>query len=120
MRTVLVGTWIKNEMVAACESKIVAERCNNGLKEIKVRPVKPAECTTVKFQRPNLIRISDNPTAMDPYEKTTIYIQEGVKEDGVFAKRDIQEGELISYYSGNIFDRLSSQKIQENITTQED
>ncbi len=37
---------------------------------------------------------------MDPYEKSTVYIGEGVSGDGIFAKREIKSGELIVYYAG--------------------
>ena len=99
MVTVLVGKFKNGTMIAAKGSKIVRERCHNGIKEIDV--AKPNENSIIyKYQRPTRVRIGDQPRAMDPFTKKNIYIGNGKKEDGVFAKRDIAKGELIVYYSG--------------------
>ena len=37
---------------------------------------------------------------MDPYEKKNIYIGDGKKQDGVFAKRNMAKGDLVGYCSG--------------------
>ena len=109
MVTVLIGSFENGTMIAAKSSKIVEERCHNGVKEIKI--AKPKENSiTYKYQRPTRVRIGDQPRAMDPYTKKNIFIGNGLKEDGVFAKRDIAEGELIAYYSG-LFVNTSEQAL---------
>ena len=99
METVLVGRFENGTMIAAKQSRILKERCNKGIKEIKVAKPKKGR-TTFKYQRPTRLRIGDQPRVMDPYTKKTIYIGDGKKDDGVFAKRDIANGEIVMYYSG--------------------
>ena len=99
MKTVLIGRFDKRRMIAAKPSKILAERCNKGIKEIKV--AKPKEDAPIlTYSRPNRLRIGDQPRVMDPFTKKNIYIGNGTKDDGVFAKRDMQKGDLVMYYSG--------------------
>ena len=99
MKTVLAGRFQNGEMVSAKASKITAERCNKGIKEIRVTNTNEKE-PSLKYSRPNRLRIGDQPRVMDPYTKRNFYIGKGKKDNGVFAKRDIQRGELVMYYSG--------------------
>ena len=86
-------------MIAARPTKILKERCNAGVKEIKVaKPKKNAP--TYTYNRPTRLRIGDQPKVMDELDKKNTYIGEGKKEDGVFAKKDIKKGDVIMYYSG--------------------
>ena len=99
MVTVLIGKFVNGTMIASKQSKIVRERCNKGIKEIEI--AKPKENSIIyKYQRPTRVNIGDQPRVMDPYTKRNIYIGDGKKDDGVFAKRDIFKGELVAYYSG--------------------
>ena len=99
METALVGRFLRGQMIAAKQSKIVSERCNRGIKEIKTAKPKD-ETPTFRYQRPDRLRISDQPRLMDPYEKKNIYIGDGKYQDGVFARRNIFKGDLVLYYSG--------------------
>ena len=88
-------------MVVAKPTKILAERCKNGIKELKF--AKPKENTpTFKYERPTHLRPGHQPTLADPFEQRRIYIDKGVMQDGVFAKKDIKKGELICYLSGTL------------------
>ena len=99
METVLVGRFEEGQMISAKQSRIVSERCNRGIKEI--RTAKPNdEKPTFKYQRPDRLRICDQPRVMDPYERKNIYIGDGIKQDGVFTKRNISKGEVVVYVSG--------------------
>ena len=92
MVTVLIGKFVNGTMIAAKQSRIVRERCNKGIKEIKI--AKPKENAIIyKYQRPTRVNIGDQPRVMDPYTKKIFYIGDGTKDDGVFAKRDIANGE---------------------------
>ena len=102
MKTVFVGRFENGIMISAKSSKIIRERCHKGIKEIKVANPKENSVSN-RFLRPTRVRISDQPKVMDPYEKINVYIGNGRKDDGVFAKRDIAEGELVLYYSGLIW-----------------
>ena len=103
METVLVGRFENFQMIAARPSKILCERCNKGIKEIKVEPVKN-DAPILKYNfnqfpsvQSNHFGIGDQPRVMDPYAKKNIYIG---KNEGVYAKRKILRGELVMYYSG--------------------
>ena len=99
MKTVLFGQFENGTMIAAKESKVIAERCHQGMKEIRVG--KPKQNAPIfKYTRPTRTRIADQPTLMDPYTRKNIFISEGEEGDGVFAKRNISQGEVIMYYSG--------------------
>ena len=80
-----------------------AERCNRGIKEIRVAEV-ARDGPIYNFHKINAIRINDKPTLMDPYERKTVYIQDSpvATGDGAFAKRDIKSGELVCYYTGTL------------------
>ena len=99
MKTVLVGRFEKGRMIAAKESQVVKERCKKGIKEIRIARPKH-NGPTFKYQRPDRLRLGDQPRTMDPYSKKNIYIAKGEIDDGVFAKRNISKGELVLYYSG--------------------
>ena len=93
MKTVLVGEFKNGVMLEGRTSKIFAERCNDGIKEIKVAtPLR--DSPVFKFKRSTRISVGDNPTKMDMYEKKNIYIKKTKwGDDGVFAKRNIKKNE---------------------------
>ena len=88
-------------MIAAKPTKILAERCKNGIKELKFAQPKE-NAPTFKYERPTHLRPGHQPTLADPFEQRRIYIDKGVMQDGVFAKKDIKKGELICYLSGTL------------------
>ena len=106
MKNVLVGSFENGRMKEGKRSKIIAERCHLGIKEIKI--AKPKDNSAVFQTSPiSTVRIGTQPTLMDPYEKKTIYLQSagytdntGDLGDTVFAKRNIQRGEIVAYYIG--------------------
>ncbi len=40
---------------------------------------------------------------MDPLERGRVFVADGVVGDGLFAKKDLEKGDLVAYYSGTIF-----------------
>ena len=102
MRTVLVGHFRDGVMLEARPSTIVAERCNDGLKEIMISS--PNEDSPIfSFKHNNKLRVYD-PRIMDPFEKNTVYVKETEgRGDGLFARRNIDANEVVSYYSGSIW-----------------
>ena len=102
MKVALVGHFEDGVMVEGRPSHVIAERCNNGIKEIKVAKPKYG-MPTFKYDPPTRIRIGDQPRVMDPYDRKYVYIQDGKKDDGVFAKTKIFKGDLICYYSGIVW-----------------
>ena len=86
--------------------KLTLDRCNNGVKELKMAPPLKSD-VSYKYFSPTPTKICEDYTLMDPYEKKTIYLQSaGYTDDNVdlgdtvFAKRDIQRGEIVAYYIG--------------------
>ena len=65
------------------------------------------------------LRPGDQPTVADPLERKNVYIDKGVMQDGIYARRDIRNGELICYYSGVIFDATVNPIFHKNQTEQE-
>ena len=99
LKTALIGSFNDGIMTAVRQTKIIGERCNKGIKEIKL--ARPKTCSPLlRHFRPNQIRIADQPTVMDALDKRNIYIKTGEFGDSVFAKRDIPSGEIVAYYSG--------------------
>ena len=109
MKTALNGKFVKGIMKAAVPTKITSERCNNGVKEIQTSSkIRKMHMPTIfKFERPTKYSLGDQPTSEDPYESQHVKIhnieqwQQG--EKGLFAQVDIDKGQLISYYSGTIW-----------------
>ena len=99
--TVLLGNFQNGVMIAAKPTKILAERCKNGIKELKFAQPKENAPTFI-YEKPTHLRPGDQPTVADPFESKRIYIGKGVMQDGLFAKKDIRNGELICYLSGTL------------------
>ena len=99
LKTALIGSFNDGIMKAARQTKIISERCNKGIKEIKLARPKTSS-SLLRYFRPNQIRIAHQPTVMDALDKRNIYIKTGEFGDSVFAKRDIPSGEIVAYYSG--------------------
>ena len=105
-------------MIAAKPTRIAAERCYNGIKELKFyEPKKNAPI--LKYERPTNLRPGDQPLVADPFETRRIYIGKGVMQDGMFAKKDIKYGDLICYYSGMIYDPKKTPVFHSNMTVSE-
>ena len=123
MRTVLVGKFQDGVMLEGRSSIIIAERCNNGIKEIKFSTKKIIDTknpVVYRFSRNTRIRIHE-PTLMDPFEKNTVFIKTDIeKGDGLFARRDIGPGEVVAYYSGIVCTKEDNQGyIPTNLTQYE-
>ena len=116
MKTVLVGKFEDGIMLSGKPAKIVAERCNDGIKEIKLSSVQP-DVPEFKYSRPTRVNIGNQPNRMDPYEKKFVYVNTTKwGDDGLFAKKDIKKDELVSYYSGMFFDNLEMELFPDNLT----
>jgi hypothetical protein len=101
--TALIGEFVNKVMISAKPTKIVAERCKDGIKELKfAKPKKNAPI--FKYERPSRDKIGDQPIVADPFERKRVFIDKGVYQDGIFARHDIRMGELVCYYAGVIFD----------------
>lgn len=67
------------------------------------------ETAQVAYQPLTEVRFSGSPTTTDPLERRTVYVKDVPgKEEGLFARRPIEAGEQVAYYSGlvwNVTDR---------------
>ena len=115
MKLALVGHFKNGIMLEGRPSKVIAERCNKGVKEIKVAKPKYG-APSFKYDPPTRIRIGDQPRVMDPYDRKHIYIGDGKKDDGAFAKEKIFKGDLICYYSGIVWNQTELPLWTNNIT----
>ena len=101
MKTALIGTFQDGVMITGRPSMVIAERCNDGIKEIRVEEPK-SDAPIFSYQRNTRVRIHD-PIRMDPFEKRNVYVGFTDRGDvGLFAKRNIKTKELVAYYSGTI------------------
>ena len=101
MRTALIGKFENGVMVEARPTKILAERCNDGLKEILVSPPE-TNSRVFRFQRNTRVRIHQ-PKIMDLFEKNSVFVSKTAKSgEGLFARRNIETNEVVAYYSGVI------------------
>ena len=102
MKTVLTGKFEDGVLKEGRQSKIIAERCNDGIKEIRIS--KPRFKSPIfSFKRNTRLRIYQ-PTIMDPLEKNFVYVGSTENSgDGLFARKNIERNQLVSYYSGSIW-----------------
>ncbi len=118
MKTALYGEFRGNVLVEARATKVVGERCQNGLKRILVQEPRPDAPTYGPLSVGNAVRVSGNqPTLTDPYESRTVFIGDvdGVGE-GLFAKRFIPNGRTFAYYGGLIFNVSEQAVYTDNMT----
>ena len=119
MKTVLVGKFEGGIMLSGRPAKIVAERCNDGIKEIKLSAVR-SDVPNFKYSRTTRVNIGDQPNKMDPYERKVIYINTtNWGQDGLFCKKDIKQNELVSYYSGLVYNTSEMELFPNNQTEYE-
>ena len=117
MRTALIGKFDKGIMIQARPAKVMAERCKNGMKEIKISQIME-KSPTFKYSRPTRLRIGDQPQKMDPYERKLVYIKDDdFGGDGMFAKRDIDQNELVAYYGGILWNHKKLDLYTDNDTS---
>ena len=119
MKNVLVGSFENGRMKSAKSSKIIAERCHMGIKEIKI--AKPNDDSVVYKSSPiNTVRIGTQPTLMDPFEQSNVYLNLGDFGDSIFAKKSFREGDLIIYYSGLLHNKTEEPFFNYKNTTMEE
>ena len=105
-------------MVGARPTTVTKERCHRGMKEILVAKPK-ATSPILTYKPPNQIQIGDQPRITDPYDQVQIYIQSTSYGEGVFAKKKIQKGDIIAYYSGLLWNVVEQPLFTQNQTYEE-
>ena len=121
--TGLHGKFRDGEVVEARAVDIVAERCQQGVKEIKLRFNKKDETVWKRVDTNSLT--SPFARTMEPHERKAVYVgssrAEGDRQttgDGVFARRLFLPGELVTYFSG--LKTLEVEMFHDNMTEQEE
>ena len=118
METALIGWFEKGRMMNAKPSKIIGERCHQGMKEIVVAKPKENDVSS-KYLRPNHIHMGDQPKVIDPLERRNIRIRNGHMGNTVYSNKKFVFGDLIAYYSGHIWNVTDQPLLSKNKTLTE-
>ena len=119
METVLVGEFEKGTMIRSSSGRVIAARCNNGLKEIKVSVSKKLS-SLYQYMRPTKTLITKHPTLFDPLEAKNVFVsgsKEVHKEKGLFSKRSFERGDIIAYYSGTLWETTTDDILSNQFPT---
>ena len=81
--TGIQGQFLDGELVWGLAVDIIAERCNLGIKEIKVRSSKHDPEVVwrkeMNIDKPSLPHyIGQHPTVMDPFERKAVYVNQSL------------------------------------------
>ena len=121
--TGLRGSFVDGVLQNVAAVNVVAERCNNGVKELKFEHSAYEKGTIWEKEETNVTYIGKNRQVMDPYERKSVYVKESSNpsaKEGLFAKRKFVQGDIVSYYGGlklfvkdKNFDNMTSGEITE-------
>ena len=81
---------------------IIAERCLDGMKELKIEASSKSSVTWTR-EEANATYIGQHPQEMDPHEEKSVYVDQSFiprSKEGVFARRRFLPGDLVSYFGG--------------------
>ena len=101
--TGLRGTFENGVLQRAQAVDVVAERCNNGVKELKLKPSKHDKDVVWEKEETNASYIGKNPKVMDPHERKSVYVGNSTNpkaNEGIFARRQFSPGDIVSYFGG--------------------
>ena len=116
--TGLRGIFKNGVLHSAKAVDVVAERCNNGVKELKLKT--SAQSPDVRWERAVGTKYGKNPRVMDPHERKSVYVGQSTKpraNEGLFARRKFTRGDLVSYYGGER--QFLSDIVYPNMTAEE-
>lgn len=100
-KTALKGRFENGKFIRGIEAVITAERCYYGIKQIKTKYKNVDQIW--EADDPEMWSAGKTPTIMDPHERKSVFVSNSTiagADEGLFAKRDFQPGDLISYYGG--------------------
>ena len=119
LETALIGKFQNGVMKYASPAKVTSERCKNGLKEIKVSILK-STTPMYKYIKPTKHLITNKPTLQDPLEERNVFVSTSkviTAEYGLFAKKNFEVGQLLSYYSGVIWNTTEDEILPEGFSS---
>ena len=100
--TGLQGQFVDGELVAGQAVDIVAERCQNGMKQLRFVETKPYNFTWIRDET-NATYIGAHPKIIDPHEMKSVYIGNSLMlgaGEGLFARKMFLPGDMVSYFNG--------------------
>ena len=119
MMTILVGKFVNGVMKSTLSAKLIAQRCNNGLKEVKTSLPKDRS-SIFEYQRPTKNFISKQPTLEDPFELQHVFV-DNVKsmkgEKGLFAQKNVEIGQVLAYYAGILWNTTEEELLSTDFST---
>ena len=101
--TGLRGTFVRGVLHNATAVDVVAERCYEGIKEIRMKPSEYEEEVIWEKEETNVTNIGKNRKVMDPYERKSVYVTPATNplaNEALFARRKFSRGDIVSYYGG--------------------
>ena len=101
--TALLGVWSSGRMERATEARLVNIRLTGEELELEVRQTPGKEDLLYRQDISTSTTISSDPHLADPFEEKTVYVAQSGLEgagEGLFLRRDVQEGDLVSLYNG--------------------
>ena len=103
--TGLHGKFLDGEVLEARAVDVVAERCRQGIKEIRLRLNTRDDTLWRRADSESLLRSFAR--TMEPHERKSVYIgksrvegDRAVTGEGIFARRLFLPGDLVTYFSG--------------------
>ena len=118
--TGLRGYFKDGVLVAATAVDIVAERCNAGVKELRIEAAQYDSEVVWEKDETSLRYIGKNRKVMDAYERKSVYVKKStnpVAFEGLFARRNFLPGDIVSYYGGQKV--YNEEKVFDNMTLEE-
>ena len=118
--TGLRGTFVGGVLQNASAVDVVAERCNNGVKELRLKPAKYGKGVIWEKEEMVFSHFGKTRQVMDPHERKSVYIGKSTNpnaNEGLFARRKFRSNDLVSYYSGHRF--VKEENIIQNMTIKE-
>ena len=123
--TGLTGSFDNGVLEAATAVEIIGERCNDGVKELKLSIDKETNIVW-KNSGMGLYNYGNQPQTMDPHEKKSVYVKRSSNpraHEGLFARRKIRKGQLVSFYGGErlflkdiVAENMTSDQIESALT----
>ena len=98
------GMWRENILVEG-RYRTIVETCVSESGNVKIKVEQNKNSPNLTYSPPSYSSFGLPPTQGDPFEENTVDVKESTiegAEEGLFATRDIEKGELVSFYSGFI------------------
>ncbi len=85
---------------------VSSAECHHGIMEAEFEMDPSSSDTTYRYDPPSSEIVSSDPLLRDPYEAENVVVRESEiagAGDGVYALRDMRQGQLVALYAGRMF-----------------